>query len=87
MSQVEMTDIEHAVDIMDISMLPSTMMNIVFGHRYFGTVENSGLNSKSGRISSKKKGPTLFLPHSYRSRCERHSCSWSKSIVPRFPRF
>ena len=55
MSQVKMTDIEHAVDIMDVSMFPSTMMNIVFGHRYFGTVENSGLISKSDLMSSKKK--------------------------------
>jgi hypothetical protein len=56
MSQVKMTDIKHAVDIMDVSMLPSTIMNIVFGHRYFGTIENSGLNSKkSGLISSRKK--------------------------------
>jgi hypothetical protein len=55
-----MTDIEHAVDIVNISMLPSTIMNIVFGHRYFGTVENSGLNSKSGRISGKKKSRLFF---------------------------
>ena len=57
MSQVEMTDIEHAVDIMDVSMFPSTIMNIVFGHRYFGTVENSGLNSKSGL---KKRAELIF---------------------------
>ena len=55
MSQVKMTDIEHAVDIMDVSMFPSTIMNIVFGHRYFWTVENSWLNSKLEQISSIKK--------------------------------
>ena len=63
MSQVKMTDIEHAVDIMDVSMLPSAIMNIVFGHRYFGTVENGGLNSKkSGLISSRKKA-NIYLIH------------------------
>lgn len=51
-----MTYKEHAVDIMDVSMLPPTIMNIVFGHRYFGTVEHGGLNSKLDRISIKKNG-------------------------------
>ena len=58
-----MTDVEHAVDIMDVSMFPSTIMNIVFGHRYFGTVKNSRLNSKSGPISSKKKTKLFYLIH------------------------
>ena len=58
MSQANLTYIEHAVDIMNVSMLPSTIMNIVFGHRYFGTIENSGLSTKSGLINSKKS--TLF---------------------------
>jgi hypothetical protein len=63
MSQMKITDIEHAVDIMDVSMFPSTIMNIVFGHRYFGTIKNSGLNSKSGLISSNKKGKLFYLIH------------------------
>ena len=69
MSQMKITDIEHAIDIMDVSMFPSTIMHIVFGHRYFGTVKDSGLISKSGMISSNKK-KSIFLPHSYRSKCE-----------------
>ena len=63
MSQVKMTDIEHAVDIMDVSMLPSTVMDIVFGHRYFRTVENSRLNLKSGLKSSKRRADFIYLIH------------------------
>lgn len=63
MTQVKKTDIEHAVDIMDVSMFPSTIVNIVFGHRYFGTIENSRLNSKSGLINRKKKKQIFYLIH------------------------
>lgn len=52
-SQVKMTDMEHAVETMDIPLFPSTIMNTVFGH-YFGTAENIGLNSKPVLISSKE---------------------------------
>ena len=62
MSQMKMTDIKHAVDIMDVSMFPSTIMNIVFGHRYLGTVKDSGLISKSGMKSSNEKG-FFYLIH------------------------
>lgn len=33
------TNIKHAVDVVDISVFPSTMMNVILGHRDFRSIE------------------------------------------------
>lgn len=39
-----MTYEEHSVDVVDITMFPATIVNVVLRHRDFGSIENSGLH-------------------------------------------
>ena len=37
------TNVKHAVDVVDISMFPSAIMNVILGHRDFRSIEHGRL--------------------------------------------
>ena len=37
------TNVKHSVDVVDISVFPSTIMNVILGHRDFRSIEHGRL--------------------------------------------
>jgi len=52
---------EHAVDVMDVAMFPTSVVDIVFGHSDFWTIKDRRLVQMSERIKSQVHILTSFI--------------------------
>lgn len=56
-----LTYVKHSVDVVDVTMFPTAVMDVILGHSNLGSVEHGGL--VSGHLSSgrAKQNHTSFI--------------------------
>jgi len=78
---------EHSVDIVNIAMFPTSVMDVILRHRNLRPIKHRRLNLINSVKASSKERHVEGIPHSYRSKYEYRWCSWSRTIFQEFLRF